>query len=65
MRALRNGEVVRNEVIRIKRHDGKMVELMTNAAPVKDSNANIVAAVMIFWDVTAQRKAEEELRRAH
>lgn len=65
VRALRNGELVRNEVIRIKRHDGKMVELMTNAAPVKDSNANIVAAVVIFWDVTAQRKAEEELRRAH
>jgi PAS domain S-box-containing protein len=65
VRALRRGEVVRNEVILIKRHDGQMVELMTNAAPVKDSGANIVAAVMIFWDVTAQRKAEEELRRAH
>jgi PAS domain S-box-containing protein len=65
VRALRQGEVVRNEVIRIKRHDGRIVELMTNAAPVKDSGGNIVAAVVIFWDVTAQRKAEEELRRAH
>jgi PAS domain S-box-containing protein len=65
VRALRHGEVVRNEVIRMKRHDGKTVELMTNAAPVKDAGGNIVAAVMIFWDVTAQRKAEEELRRAH
>ena len=65
VRALRSGELVRNEVIRIKRHDGTIVELMTNAAPVKDSSGAIVAAVMIFWDVTAQRKAEEELRRAH
>jgi PAS domain S-box-containing protein len=65
VRSLRSGEVVRNEVIRLKRHDGTIVELMTNAAPVKDSGGTIVAAVMIFWDVTAQRKAEEELRRAH
>jgi PAS domain S-box-containing protein len=65
VRALKRGEVVRNEVIRIKRNDGKVVELMTNAAPVKDSSGEVVAAVMIFWDVTAQRKAEEELRRAH
>ncbi|HYN81657.1 MAG TPA: MASE1 domain-containing protein [Gemmatimonadaceae bacterium] len=65
VRALRHGEVVRNEVVRLKRHDGRTVELMTNAAPVKDAGGNIVAAVMIFWDVTAQRKAEEELRRAH
>ncbi|MDP9179382.1 MAG: MASE1 domain-containing protein, partial [Gemmatimonadota bacterium] len=65
VRALRHGEVVRNEVIRIERHDGRTVELMTNAAPVKDADGRIVAAVTIFWDVTAQRKAEEELRRAH
>jgi PAS domain S-box-containing protein len=65
VRAIRHGEVVRNEVVRIQRHDGKTLELMTNAAPVKDAGGNIVAAVMIFWDVTAQRRAEEELRRAH
>ncbi|MBC7820361.1 MAG: PAS domain S-box protein, partial [Planctomycetaceae bacterium] len=65
VRALRHGEVVRNEVVRVERPDGRTVEVMTNAGPVKDAGGNIVAAVMIFWDVTAQRKAEEELRRSH
>lgn len=65
VRALKRGEIIRNEVVRMKLPDGRMLEAMTNAAPVRDASGNIVAAVMIFWDVTAQRKAEEELRRAH
>jgi len=65
VRALRHGEIVRNEVIRMKVPDGRVLEAMTNAAPVRDSNGNIVAGIMIFWDVTTQRKAEEELKRAH
>jgi PAS domain S-box-containing protein len=65
VRALRKGEIVRNEVIPMKLPDGRVLVAMTNAAPVRDAGGNIVAAVTIFWDVTAQRKAEEELRRAH
>jgi signal transduction histidine kinase len=64
-RALKHGEVVRNEVIRVEQPDGNYVEAMTNAGPVRDADGNIVAGVVVFWDVTAQRRAEEELRRAN
>ena len=64
-RAINRGEVVRDEVFRIVRPNSEAKEVMTNAAPVRDPDGNIVAAVVIFRDVTAQRKAEDELRRAH
>lgn len=64
-RALRKGEVVRDEIVRIKRSDGHNIEVMINAAPVRDGDGRIVASVVISADVTEQRKAEAELRRAH
>jgi len=64
-RALRGGEVVRDQVIRVVPRDSMPVEVMANAAPVRDADGKIVACVLVFRDVTAQRKAEEELRRAH
>jgi PAS domain S-box-containing protein len=64
-RAMRRGEVVRNEIARIERADGGSLEVSINAAPVRDTSGEIIAGVLIFWDVTAQRLAEEELRRAH
>jgi signal transduction histidine kinase len=64
-RALRNGEVVRDEVIRVVPRNRPAVEVMVNAGPVHDADGKIVAAVLVFRDVTAQRKAEDELRRAH
>jgi signal transduction histidine kinase/integral membrane sensor domain MASE1 len=64
-RAIHHGEVIRDEIVRIVRRDSEAKEVMTNAAPVRDSEGNVVAAVVVFRDVTAQRKAEDELRRAH
>jgi signal transduction histidine kinase len=57
--------VVRDEVIRVVPRDAPAVEVMANAAPVRDADGKIVACVLVFRDVTAQRKAEDELRRAH
>jgi signal transduction histidine kinase/integral membrane sensor domain MASE1 len=64
-RALHHGEVIRNEVIRIQRPGKDAVDVMTNAGPVRDADGKIVAAVVIFSDITAHRRAEDELRRAH
>ena len=64
-RAMHNGEVVRNAVVRIDRPDGAAIEIASNAAPVRDSRGDIIAAVAIFWDVTAERQAEEGRRLAH
>jgi PAS domain S-box-containing protein len=64
-RAMRGGEVIRDQVARIERADGRAVEVAINAAPVRDASGAIIAGVVIFWDVTAQRLADEQLRRAH
>jgi len=64
-RALRRGEIVRDEVIRIVPRNAPAVEVMANAAPVRDADGKIVACVLVFRDVTAQRRAEVDLRRAH
>ncbi len=64
-RALHRGETVRNAIIRIVRADETAVEIASNAAPVLDGSGRVIAGVVIFWDVTAERRAEQELRRAH
>jgi len=64
-RAMRNGEIVRNEVISLECENGDRIEITTNAAPVRRADGEIIAAVIVFWDVTAARRAEEDLRRAH
>ena len=64
-RAMRRGEIVRNEILRIVRADQSTVDASVNAAPVRDVDGRIIAAVVIYWDVTAQRRAEDELRLAH
>jgi PAS domain S-box-containing protein len=64
-RAMRQGEIVRNEVIRVVRADGSAIDVAVNSAPVRDGDGRIIAGVVIFWDVTAERKTEEELRIAH
>ena len=64
-RALHQGETVRNAIIRIVRPDDTTVEIASNAAPVRDSGGRVIAGVVIFWDVTAERRAERELRHAH
>lgn len=64
-RALHHGETVRNAIIRIVRTDDTTVEIASNAAPVRDGSGRVIAGIVIFWDVTAERLAEQELRHAH
>jgi len=64
-RAMLHGEIIRNEVIRLELDNGDSVEITTNAAPVRRADGEIIAAVVVFWDVTAARRAEDDLRRAH
>src|SRR6185437_4221128 len=54
-----------NEVISLECENGDRIEITTNAAPVRRADGEIIAAVIVFWDVTAARRAEEDLRRAH
>ena len=43
--------------------DGKKVFVHTIKVPVKDEKGNVIGILGVFWDITKQKKAEEELRR--
>lgn len=61
-RALLHGEVTTAEEMRYRRPDGKIIDLWVRAAPVRDHDEKIVAAVGIVTDITEQKLLEQTLR---
>ena len=64
-RAIRTGEVVHAEAIEYLLGDGAWATIETSAAPVRDTNGDIVAGVVTFHDVTGRRRAERRLAAQH
>lgn len=62
-RAVRNGEVVRDEVVRLERADGTRTITSVSAGPVRDAQGRLIAGVAAAVDITAQRAAQEERER--
>jgi len=44
--------------------DGREIPLEASAAPILDTAGNVLGAVLVFHDVTAKRRAQEELKTA-
>jgi PAS domain S-box-containing protein len=63
-RAIQRGEVVANETVWVDDAAGRRAEIVINAAPVRDAQGSIIAGVAMFWDVTAERRTERQLRDA-
>ncbi|MEG4627886.1 PAS domain S-box protein [Microcoleus sp. w1-18aA5] len=63
-RSLKTGEVVTNEEMEIHQDDGSRVFININSAPILDSQGEIVAAVVIFQDVTDYKQVEQALRES-
>lgn len=62
-RALRSGEVVRDEEAELTRDDGTAGALRVSAAPVRDPDGRVVAGVLTLADVSDLARLERELRR--
>jgi PAS domain S-box-containing protein len=62
-RALR-GEVVRDEEVHLLRGDGTLAITLQSAAPVRDDEGHIVAAIAVLTDVTEARQHEKALRES-
>lgn len=45
--------------------NGRVRHIADSAAPITDSEDNIIGVVLVFRDVTAQKQAEQELQDAH
>ncbi|MBW3585510.1 MAG: PAS domain S-box protein, partial [Cyanobacteria bacterium 0813] len=64
VRSLKTGEVVTNEEMEIHRNDGSRVFINVNSAPILDNQGQIVAAVVIFQDVSERKLVEQALRES-
>ena len=61
-RASRLGETVFNEEFVMNTKEGERLSVLVSAAPVRDENGNIVAAINTFRDFTGRKHGEEALR---
>ena len=64
MRSLQTGETITNEEIELHRSDDRRILMNANSAPILDSEGRIVAAVVVFQDVTDRKQAEVALRQS-
>ncbi len=63
-RAILHGETIEDEVAWIEHPKGHRVEITIKAAPIRNAEGKIIAGVAVFWDVTAERRTERQLREA-
>ncbi|MCO6058016.1 EAL domain-containing protein [Pseudomonas sp. MOB-449] len=62
MRAVKQGEVSRNEVIDIRTFKGGHKTILNSAVPFLDKNEVIQGAIVVFQDITEQRRRDLEVR---
>jgi signal transduction histidine kinase/CheY-like chemotaxis protein len=62
-RAVTRGESISGEEAEVIRGDGGRVVFNINAAPIRDAEGRVVAAVTTFHDVTHRRRVEQHLRQ--
>jgi signal transduction histidine kinase/PAS domain-containing protein len=56
------GEIVTNEEIDFLRGDGTRGTMLVSSAPIRDRNENLIAAAVIFHDISERKQVEKALR---
>ncbi len=59
IRVLRDGEILSHFELALIRPDGKRFTELVNAAPLRDADGNIQAAIVVFQDITAIKDADQ------
>ncbi len=62
-RSLRTGEVVTHEEMELRYEDGRCTTIAVNSAPILDQQGQILAAVVVFRDITERQRTERLLRQ--
>jgi PAS domain S-box-containing protein len=60
-RLLEGHEVVETE-LRRRRKDGSKIDVLLNAAPIRDASGNVTAIIGVLMDITDRKQAEDTLR---
>lgn len=63
-RASHLGENIRNVEFLMENRDGKQIPVLVNAAPIRDAQGNIVAAINTWFDILDRKRAEGILRQS-
>ena len=61
-RASRHGEVIKNEEWIIERPDGSRIHELSNCAPIRDSQGQVIGAINCWHEIAELKRAEEALR---
>lgn len=64
-RAIKDGEIVDGEEHLFKRGDDSFIWCRSSAAPIRDKDGHIIAAVMAIHDIDEQKQAEQKIRQAY
>ena len=59
-RAVMSGETTSREIL-LSRDDGKECIVLANAAPVRNTNGEIISGIVVFQDITKRKLAEEKI----
>ncbi|MFQ5577314.1 MAG: response regulator [Anaerolineae bacterium] len=63
LRALKKGSAVKPAVYLLQAAGGQTTPIDTSAAPIKDNDKNVIGAVLVFRDISAERAAEQRIRQ--
>lgn len=63
-RAVLKGETTENEEVIIRDEEGNEHYVLTNGAPIYDSQGNVTAGIVIFHEITERKLAEEALEES-
>jgi PAS domain S-box-containing protein len=64
MRSIRDGEEVRDEEFVYPLADGTEILVRCDSSPIYDKEGHIVAGIGVFYDITEQKRAENELHES-
>ncbi|NJB81888.1 PAS domain-containing sensor histidine kinase [Wenyingzhuangia aestuarii] len=62
-RSLLHGEIVKNEQLIVELEDGTQKWIAASSAPIYDDDKKIIAAIVIFHDITEYKLLEESLQK--
>ena len=59
-RAIRQGDIITNEELAIKRPDGELIHISANAGPIRDQAGQIIGGIIAWRDISERKLVEQE-----
>lgn len=63
MRAIKRGEMVKNEEYTVESADGRKIDILCNAGPIRDASGGVMGGAVVIRDITERKRDLDELRK--